>query len=325
MLSEKEKDILTIMREIGADKGAMIGVISMLDEATGEAEKERYADKLWKYIVAKGRYIKVEDIITKSLQICTGCEHYLPFNMYVKYVGESTEKLISENIYQVSVSYKNDREFLIEHDDGEQEIYDATLFEKMDICEIRYVGRENEAGEVIVTDGFVQGNTYAVQQSKKGKYLCENGLNCWVEEGEPTRFEPAKSTTIPPFRNADEPLKLLRQSFEFGQHRSLENRLAPTCEYISQDAGTEYHNSTEIAEHLRRVADYHLENDIFLDCAFATVTEADADNRFAPGQRCMPFYIDGRLVAVAFVTEEAGSITGIYILKEAYGFDLDEP
>lgn len=223
------------------------------------------------------------------------------------------------------VSYNNDREFLIEHDDGEQEIYDAALFEKVDVCEVRYVGRENDDGKVTITDGFVLGNTYSVRQFKGGKYLCENGLECWLDEGEPTKFEPAKSITARPFRNSDGPLKLLRQSLEFGQHSSLENRLAPTCEYISQDADIEYHNSIEIMEHLRKVSDYQLEHDIFLDCALATVTETAVDSRSPSGQRCLPFYIDSELVAIAFTTEENGNITGIYILKEGYKFDLDEP
>lgn len=325
MLSELEKDIITIMAEMDADKGAMLGVISMLDEAADESQKEKYADKLLKYILAKGKYIKVEDIITKALQICTGCEHYMPPNMYVKYIGENTGMLMNGEFYQVLVSYNNDREFLIEHNDGEQEIYDAALFEKMDVCEIRYIGRENENGEIVTTDGFVLGHIYPVYQFKSGKYLCGNGLECWLDEGEPTKFEPARPVPILPFRTADGPLRLMRQAMEFGRHSSLENSLASACVYISQNADIEFHDSVSIMEHLRKVSDYQLEHNIFLDCALATVTESVAGNRFEPGQRCLPFYIDGNLEAIVFVTEENGLINGIYILNEAYKFDLDEP
>ena len=324
-LSQTVKDILTVMDTLNADEGAMVGVLSMLGEAEDECEKEEYAKKLLKYIRAKGKYVTIQDILSKALQICTGCEKYIPPNMYVEYIGESSEELTSHSYYQVIVSYNNDREYLIENDNEQQIVYDASQFMKVDVREIRYTGHESDDGDLEVTEGFSVGAVYTVKQFKRGKYLCDNGLECWFWESIPTKYVPSIPEAPRPFRTADGALKLIRQSLEFGQHRQLENSLDPACEYISQDANLEYHDAESIMDHLRKVADYQLEHDVFIDCALATVADSAAGNRFGPGQRCLPFFINGELAAIVFVTEDSGTITGIYVLSEPYEITLDEP
>lgn len=323
MLSQNEKDILAIMNEIGAEEGAIITTLFMLDRHNHE--KEAKSEKLLKYILAKGKYITIQDILSKCTQICLPCEQYLPPNMYVKYIGETSEELETGICYQVIVSYNNDREFMIENDAGKEKAYPAELFETMEVSKIRYIGMEHDDGSIEITKGFIADAVYTVDGYTGRGYFCSNGLICPLYECEPVKFEHAKSKSVSPFRRQDGALKCLRLAFEFGRHSQLENHLAATCEYISQSANLEYHTGADILRHLKYVADYQLEHDIFVDCAYATVTKSVEGNRFHIGQRCMPFYIDGNLEAVAFVTETAGVINGIYILTEPYEFELDEP
>ncbi len=322
-LTEEEKDLICILRELNADTEMMIGVLTML--AQDEETKTANITKLLDYCVAKGKYLKEQDVIKKCTQICLPIEQYLPCGMYVQYLGDTTEELVSQQLYEVIVSYRHDREFLLENELGEEKIFSASDFQIMLVTEIEYCAAEDEDGTIEVAEGFEDGNRYVVKEKKGGKYLCENGLECWVCDGIPTKATPAPPKQILPFRHADGALHCLRNAVEFGQTRGLEDRLSPDVLYLSQDSGKQFHTSGVALAYIQDTAMWHLDHNVFLDCAFATVTASLEGNRFDVGQRCMPVYKNGHCISVFFVTEENGVINGIYNLKERYEFKLDEP
>ena len=325
MLYEAEKGIIAIMKEIGAENDAIYGIITMLSNSVGRRTREECGEKLLKYFMAKGRYLTVQDALAKTMHICHERNQYLPHKMYVKYTGESTKELTFGKYYEVGVSYDNDRWFLIVSDSGDTAEYDAKLFEKSDICEIEYVGEEHEDGTITVTDGFEIGELYEVEAFRRGKYICKGGKECRFYEGSPTRFKKSPPPEVVPFRISDGALKLIRRTLEFGEYSELEDRLDPFCEFICQPSNTEHHDANSIIDYLKDTCNYQLENDIFLDCALATVTWSKEGNRFGAGSCCIVVYIDGKADMAVFVKEEKGIIKGIYMLTEDCDFELDEP
>lgn len=321
MLSELEKGLIWKMGELGAEQGLIFGVVCLLAE--NEEKKEENAVKLYKYILSKGDRITPDDIATKCLHVCLPQERSMPSHAYVKYVGDTSEKLVSGSVYLVSMSYDNDRSYLVVDESKEKNVYPAELFEKQDVSKIRYRGYEADDGSIKAGPGFTIGETYNVRQFKGSTYTCEDGFCCETDEADAVDFIPARPRELPPFRQKDDALHCLRYAVEFGQYSHLENRLSSTSEYLSQDSGLTLTGSEDIISYMKKAAVRQMEKDIFLSCSFATVTKSAEGNRYDAGERCLAVCSGKHLIALAFTDNTEDSIQGIYLLKEPYEYELD--
>ena len=324
LLCEDEQFILDVLLYLGAEGADALGPLLLLNQ--DKAKKAENAKKLRKYIELKGKYITQQDILEKSVQITTTREQYYPFEMYVKYIGDTIEQLSHNKVYHVEMVFGDDEYYLIECDYGILREFDAELFEIQKVTEFIYIGYENKDGTTRISDGFIIGRRYIVESFEMGKYICRNGMECEVYEIEPVEFR-AKEPTLPvPFERVDDALKMVSRAFEFGSIRQLSIHLHPDCEYISQSGKKEFHKKGEIVKHLQNIASTQLENDIFIDCALATITESEKTNRFSVNDRCIAIYEEKGCEDVVFVTisDDNRYITGIYVLNEIYKFKLDE-
>ena len=324
VLCEDEYFILDALHYVGAKGNDVIGPLLLLNQ--DKEKKIEYVKKLRKYIEFKGKYITQQNILSKSFQITTPLEQYYPCEMYVKYVGEDTEQLTNNKIYHVEMVFGDDEYYLLECDENCMREFNAELFEIQEVSEFIYVGSENKDSSNFITDGFVVGEKYKVKSFKMGRYICQNGLDCMLDEVEPTGFQTKKPTTPVPFEKFDDALKALIYAFEFGRIRQLSIHIHPDCEYISQSGEKEFHTKAEIIKHLQKVSALQLERDIFIDCALATITESQENNKFPIDTRCFVIYEEDGCEDVVFVTlsDDNKYITGIYVLNEVYKFKLDE-
>lgn len=323
MLSENEKKIVDILHELGAEEDFVNCVYSMLQG--NEEKKEENCKKLLAYISAKGQYIKIQDVMEKCLQITAPREQYYPPDMWARCIVKTVPALKYDKVYQIGISFDADKSFLVRDDKDEEKEYPSEYFELQDVSEAVYVGYEDEKGDLTVSDGFESGRRYRVLGMKAGKYQLEGGLEEYFYCFDPVGFKKAEKSPMRPFKNEDSLLCLLRSAFEFGNIHSIAPRLNGQSTFISQDSEIELHGKYEILEHLKKTADAQLEKDVFLDCAFATVTVSAEGNRFPVGTRFMPMYQGKDCFAVAFATtKDKLYLKDIFILKEQYTFKLDE-
>ncbi|MBQ3102945.1 MAG: hypothetical protein IJC58_01530, partial [Oscillospiraceae bacterium] len=288
-----------------------------------EEKKEENAVKLYKYILSKGDRITPDDIATKCLHVCLPQERSMPSHAYVRYMGDTTEKLVNGSVYLVSMSYDNDRSYLVVDETKGKNVYPGKYFEKMDVSKIRYRGYEADDGSIKAGPGFAIGETYAVREFKGSTYTCEDGFRCETDEADAIDFIPARPRELPPFSHKDDALHCLRYAVEFGQYSHLENRLSPACEYLSQDSGLTLTGPEDIISYMKKAAARQMEKDIFLSCSFATVTKSAEGNRYGVGERCLAIHSGEHLIALAFAENTQSQIHGIYLLKEPYEFEMD--
>lgn len=322
-LCEDERFILDVLRDICVEKDDVIAVILFLNQ--DKESKLENAKKLRKYIEFKGKYITYQNILRKSIQITMPWEQYYPCEMYVKYTGEKTEQLSNGKVYYVEMVFGDDEYYLIECDDGCMREFSAEMFDVQKVSGFKYTGSENDDGSIRISEGFVVGEEYEVKSFEMGKYTCENGLQCMLDEVEPIAFQKSEPITPMPYDGIDDALRATMRALEFGSVRQLSIHIHPECEYISQSGKKEFHTKKEIVKHLQRVSKAHLESDTFIDCALATITKTQENNKFSVGERCFAIYeIDGcRDVAFVILSEDNRYITGIYILNEIYEFKFD--
>lgn len=318
-LTKKEKELIHIMKEIGADSDTVFGTLLFLTKHSGDI------GKLLAYMYAKGKYLTLQDVLSKCSQICLPREHCLPCGMFVRYTGETTNTLLKGEYYEVLISYDHDRSFNVENEQGEEEEIPIAKCEPVEVARIRYLGREEDDGTVTITKGFAVGGEYTVIAFKNGRYLCKNKLCCWVDEAKPIGFVPKKPKPVMPFRHKDGALRALRLAMEFGNTTTLEDHLAPDCKYISQDAEVEFSGALNILRYMKNVARQQLSENIFLDCVPAVTTNTEDGNLFPIGKRCLAVYMGGTPAFVVFAEETDGVIHGIYVLTENYDLALDEP
>lgn len=324
VLCEDEYFILDALHYVGAKDDDALGPLLLLNQDKGK--KLEHAKKLRKYLEFKGKYITYQNILSKSFQITTPREQYYPCEMYVKYLGEDTEQLSKNKIYHVEMVFGDDEYYLIKCDDNCMWEFNAEIFEIQKVSEFIYIGSENEDGSSRISDGFVVGEKYKVEFFKMGKYICQNGLGCMLDEVEPVGFQAKEPGRPIPFEKFDDALKTLIYALEFGRIHQLSIHIHPECEYISQTGKKEFHTKSEIIKHLQKISAAQLESDIFIDCALATITESAETNKFPVDTRCFAIYEEDGCKDVVFVTlsDDNKYITGIYILNEFYKFKLDE-
>ena len=319
-MTEHEKAILSIMERIKMKDDEVDLVFYCLDKCGDK--KEENTKKLLNYILAKGAYIATWDIWHKCEQICMPREAHYRTNMFLRYIGAQTDDLDTGSCYHVLLSYENDKEFLIENKYGKQVVYPAELFQIMDVSKVRYLGGTTKDWIQKIENGLVVGKTYQVSGFEGGIYTLEGGFKCMLNHTEAVGFVPAKPKQPNSFRKLEDALLCLRSAIEYGQVAYLEDGLSPTCKYVSQNTGVEYNGVSPIVAHMRKVTRHQLENDVFLDCALATVTKSTTGNRFGVGEQCLAIYAKGAVAAICFVTLERGLINGIYILTEPYELEL---
>lgn len=345
MLTENDQIIIGIMKEIEAESGAIIGVILMLtqneddeyedeDEAEALTEEERAEEaravevrkkKLIDYMMHKGKYLTVPDILAKCLQLTRTGHQYYPCEMYVKYIGDTSQELIKNEIYHVGMVLGYDEILLLENELGDRDEYDSSLFERQTVTKVVYKGGKEEDGTLFVSDGFEIGREYSAAMHKTGEYTCDNGRTCMLDEVEPIGFETAKEKRLPPMQNIDSALDHMRQAIEFGDVYKLAMRLADDCEFMSQVSQKSIYGKWDIVSHLENTAEVQLEQGIYTDCALATITESAPGSRYEPGTRCLAVFREGEKQYMVFVETGNEQVKHISIVTETYAYQLDEP
>ena len=318
--TEDERFIMDVLNYVGASKDNFLGVMTLLND--DEEQSATYTAKLAKYLKYKGKYVTEQDILKKLTQIMHKREQYYPRDMYVRYLGETTEKLTNNEIYQVGMVFGCDEFFLIQCDDNTCEEFSAELFEMQEIEMVEYVGFEHDNGEITITDGFELNKTYEIERLNMGKYEFTNGLKCWFYEVEPVTVRKASIYIPQPFENIDEALRLLRDAIEYGKLKTLSPYLHPDCEYISQPANRKLNTKLAFIKCWREVAENQLARDIFSDCDFGTLIEVPEDSKFPVGTRCVIDFGDKNPdIFLVRLNEEGNFITGIYVYDRDYLYD----
>ena len=321
--TEDEYFIFDALKYVGAEKDEFIGILALLND--NEKNSADCKAKLVKYLKLKGKYITLQDILKMSHRLTRDREQYYPCEMYVKYIGETTEQLTNNKVYHVEMVFDCDEIYLIRCDNLSVREFSAELFEVQRVTKVEYVGSTDEDDEERITIGFEKGKIYSVDSMRVGQYTCEGGIKCMLDEVVPVEFVLAEKKEPSPLKDIDEAILFLRDALEFNSLHLLIPHLHPNCKYISQPGKREFNTKKEFIECWRRVGKAQVEQDFFVDCAIGTVTKSDETNMFPVGTRCVAMYEEKGCADVAFVTlsEDKRYITGVYVLNEYYEFQLD--
>lgn len=324
MSSQKPQDftadecfIMDALHYVNAEKDNFIGVMLMLSE-----DEERSAiqkAKMVKYLKCKGKYITEQDILKKAHQITRKRERYYRPEIYVKYIGETTERLTKGDVYEVKAVYGCEEAFLLCCDDDSLQEVPAELVEWQNVTQIEYIGSEEENGEIIVAEGFELNKTYTVEPFYMGQYRCENGLSCWFYEANPISFQTATVSEPKPIEDIDAVLRLLRDAIEFGSAHNLARYLHPNCEYVAQSSNERLNTKIAIIKHFRESARRELADDVFCDCDLGVLEEVPENSVFPAGTHCVICCKEtGVEVFVVTLNEERNYITDIYVFSKQY-------
>ncbi len=315
--TDDEYFIMDTLHYVNAEKDNFIGVMLIL--GNDEEQSDMHKSKMVKYLKCKGKYITEQDILKKAHQITRKREQYYRPEIYVKYIGETTEHLTKDKVYEVRNVFGCDESFVLCCDDDSLQEVSAELVEWQDVTKIVYIGCEEDDGTISVTEGFELNKTYNVEPFSMGQYKCDNGLSCWFYETYPVDFQKTPIYEPEPFENIDEALRFLRDAIEFGDLNNLSHHLHPECEFVSQLSGKKLNSKIAFIKHFREIAQKQLECDVFCDCDLGTLDEVPCDSKFPIGTRCIVSFGENDYdVCLITLNEKQNYITRVDIFSEQY-------
>ncbi|MBQ4541845.1 MAG: hypothetical protein IJA23_03220 [Clostridia bacterium] len=187
------KVLFKTLEGLGLEKDDIIGNMLFLKDDTTDEQAEILIKKLYEYITLKKELnetidsSKISSYIEK-LKVDMGlCRYqYLPFNMFVRFIGETNSDLKSGEIYQVAVVYCNDEDlieeasYLVNVTENEQKEFDVSLFEKLQPSKVIFKGISGD--NILHTGDLEIGKVYDVAKLVGNKIVFTNGKSCWDYE-----------------------------------------------------------------------------------------------------------------------------------------------
>ena len=264
-LTEKEKTLISLMCAMNFPEDQIAGICAC-------CEKTEVREKLLEYLRFKGQYATVSDALRYSgtIRRAMGERYqYLPHNMYVRFIRDTTDELIQGDYYYVDTVYglKEDVYYLL-NEKEEMKEYPASDFIHLKTSLVTYVGIPG--AEVI--EGCKIGEKYRVAEDKGYYFVLENGCSLPLSVVECEEFVPAESKHMEPM-DYDAFLHLLRGLFEFGNMFQIYNRLTDSTEYCSDQSNRYLLGRERISKYIENISRNRVRENAFTYVVLATATE----------------------------------------------------
>lgn len=269
-----DKELISILMDRNISKDCIIGV--MLSIKTKEKQR-----MLKKYAAFKGKYLTESDLLSYTMRLELKRAQYYPWNMYVKYIGNTDEDLVNGNYYRVNMVFGNAEEnYLIEISDERGIECEARLFEECIPTRVRYVGIQRENGSVEQEDDFEIGTEYEIAEYLyNDEYVMDNGkkTNCFFVE--PVAFKKKPSAEKKSITQKDA-IRAVMRAIEFKDVKNLYQMLDENSVYNSISTGRFIRGRDDIIEYFENIADNMLEKEVFADCYYQEDTDEETEDTF---------------------------------------------
>ncbi|MBE5755467.1 MAG: hypothetical protein E7341_02145 [Clostridiales bacterium] len=228
-IKKHTKMLINALKKLNLEKDDIIGTLILLRDETTDEQNDDFMLRLLEYIELKKEFnmeITNSDIIyfVSSLKRNAGIDRYqyLPFDMFVKYIGPSTKELKNGKIYQVAVVYGYDEDYyLVNIKKNKQKEFEASLFEKLQPSKVIFNGSPSK--NVPTTEGLDIGKTYDVEKRKGNSIILKNGKECKDYEVQIVDFIPHQQKPLSQLNH--EYLHQFHYAFEFGDVHSICKRI----------------------------------------------------------------------------------------------------
>ncbi len=319
-LTQNEKDLIGLMAAMGFEEQYVVGAFAYLKE---EFERE----KLLKYLLFKGKYATASD----SLGYCGAIERaggkryqYLPQNLFVRFIKETTDELNQGDYYQVHTVYGvKDIVYYMMNEKDEMKEYPASDFIRLRPSLVTYTGiPDDNGGETEVTEGFELGKEYVVVDEHGMDYVLEDGRTVPFYETDEIEFVPAEIKPLRPIKH-EVLLQILRNVLEFGDMHRLYDRMTDETVYISHGKNLTIVGRDKIYDYIEEISKARVEQDAFSDVVICTVTEDD-DNGHKKCDRFLMMLHDDKTRTSAFIYDDGTFVTKIELSEGWPAYKCDE-
>ncbi len=319
-LTQEEKDLIGLMFAMGFEKDDVFAVCAFSQET--EVRK-----KLLKYLLFKGKYATVSNALMYSdaVERAMGKRHqYLPQNLFVRFIRETTDELNQGDYYQVDTVYGlKDIVYFMMNEKYEMKEYPASDFIRLRPSLITYTGiPDDNGGETQVTEGYELGKEYRVVGERGKDYVLEDGRVVPFYETDEIEFVPAEPIIKKPIPH-DHLLYMLRQVLEFGDMHSMYERMTEETEFVSQGKNLTIIGRDKILDYVEEISKNRVEQDAFSDVVVATVTKDD-DNGHKAGERFLMMFHENNTRSSAFLYDDGTFVTKVVLDNSWPAYECDE-
>ena len=319
-LTQEEKDLIGLMLEMGFEKDEVFAICAFSQDA--EVRK-----KLLKYLLFKGKYATVSDALNYSdtVERAMGKRHqYLPQNLFVRFIRETTDELNQGDYYQVDTVYGlKDIVYFMMNEKDEMKEYPASDFIRLRPSLITYTGiPDDNGGKTQVTEGYELGKEYRVVGEHGNDYVLEDGRVVPFFETDEIEFVPAELIIKKPIPH-DILLYMLRQVLEFGDMHRIYERMTDETEFVSKAKDLTIVGRDKILDYIEEISKNRVEQDAFSDVVAATVTEDD-NNGHKAGERFLMMFHDDKTCSSAFLYSDGTFVTRVVLDDSWPAYECDE-
>lgn len=304
-----EKDLIALLHAMGFSDQEITGIFLV-------SKKVAVRKMLLKYLKFKWEYATCSDALSFAMAVdrTVGRRHqYLPFKKFVRYIGETTSELINGDYYQVHTVYgiKDKRYYLMNEKDRMKE-YPASDFILLRPSRVIYEGIEE--------NGLVPDEEYDVVEQKGRRYILSNGQEVSGYEVDEIEFVPAEKKPMLPIEH-ETVLQLLRHAFEFGDMHQVYRRMTENTIYYSESKDLTITGRDEILDYIEDVFKSRVEQNVFGDVAFCTVTKDYEEHKV--GDRFLMMFESNKTKCSIFAYSDGTYITKVVVSDGWPAYDCD--
>lgn len=228
-LTEKEAELAMFIYDMGFEKELVIAAFLLL-------KNDKDLEKLLNYLKFKKKFASESDILGYCMAIMRARGEryqYLPQNLFVSYIKDTTDELVKDSCYQVHTVYGIKEEvYYLQNEKDKMNEYPASDFMILRPSAVIYTGiPDDHGGETEVTEGFVLGKRYNVVAEDGMDYILEDGRSVPFYETDEIEFVPAEVKQIEPVEH-EKLLDDLGQLLEFGNMEYIYEQLTDNTVYI---------------------------------------------------------------------------------------------
>ena len=307
-----EKDLISLLHAMGFSDQDITGIFLV-------SKKIAVRKTLLKYLQFKWEYATYSDALSFAMAVerTLGRRHqYLPFKMFVRYIGETTSELINGDYYQVKTVYGiKDKRYYLMNEKNKMKEYPASNFILLRPSRIIYEGQEE--------NGLVPDEEYDVVEQKGRRYVLSGGQEVSGYDVDEIEFVIAEEKPKQPIEH-ETVLQLLLHAFEFGDMHQVYSRMTDNTIYYSAGKDLTITGRDEILDYIEDIFKNRVEQNVFGDVAFCTVTKDFKEHKV--GERFLMMFETNRTKNSIFAYSDGTYITKIVVSDEwpAYACDAAE-
>lgn len=273
--------------------------------------------KLFKFIKEHIKYVRENEIISIASVLHSAREQYIGQNLWVKYIGETTDELTKDAFYQVGYVYNADEIYKVINDKKHKKEYSSSLFivQQATKVEVEYLEKPFENEKL---DGIEKDKVYNVVDREGGLLILDNGCKCLDFRTNYIDFEDKPIKTTIKKQSKEELLRLYGLFLRFNHSSHIKEYIREDCKYDSMWGGKKLEGKQNIIDANRETFNACIKRGIFYDFFLATIIETGNEKEIPVGTPCLAIADEDDLKCIVIIDiDEVGYIYNIKLLCDS--------